>query len=276
MAKLNYMTLNQLMASVESDMKKYADNGMIDRGDIIKVVRKVNEDIGLKIYREREAIIEICDFKGELPLDFMSLQMAVACTIEHAYIGPSVFGTHTYETNIPVTPYSNATCLNECGGCFWVTQQFKDKVVKYDKLTPLKLTKRAMNHASENCINFGWNRSGYDVDIDEGQLITGFREGKIYISYLADLVDEEGNLLLLDHPLTTEYYEYSVKKQLLENFMMNNDADVSQKLLYIKNELREAKIRALNFVTTPEYDEIVGMYQNNRRSFYNKYHKIIM
>ena len=274
---LKYITFDQLMASVESDMESYTDNGMIDRGKAIKIVRKVNNDIGLKINKEHSAMVEICNFKGDLPLDFLYLQMAVACTIEHAYIGPgTVYGTHTIETNVPVTTYSSqGACLNECGGCYWVTQQFKDKMIKYEKLTPLKLSKRAMSLCTENCVNFNWNTAAYDIDIENGQIITGFREGKIYINYLSDMVDEEGNLLLLDHPLTTEYYEYAVKKHYLENFMMNNDAEVAQKLGYIKEELRLARIRALNFTDTPEYSEIANVYEVNRRAFYNKYHRII-
>lgn len=275
MNNLRYITLDQLMASVESDLHSFADNGLIDRGNVIKVVRKVNEDIGLKIYQEKATVLNIENYKADLPADFSKLQMALGCDVQHFFLAPSVFGTHTIETNVPVMVYDQPACLNEKGGCYWVTQQYKDTIMKYDRFFPLQLAKGAKVSASENCINFNWNDAGYDIDILNGQVITGFREGKIYINYLADLVDEEGNLLLLDHPLTTEYYEYAVKKHLLENFMLNNDVDVSQKLMYIKNELREAKIRALNFTNTPEYSEIEGFYQRNRRDFYNKYHRII-
>ena len=272
--KLNYITLDQLMSSVESDFYKFADNGMIDRGNVIKVVRKVNEDIGLKIYRDADAMVEISNFKGDLPADFSHLQMAVAVTVEHAYMPPSVFGTHTEER--PVRTFGDGgVCLKEFSGFYTVVEKWKDKVVTYNKFTPLKLCKSAMKFATENCINFGWNKAPYDIDIQGDEIITGFREGRIYISYLTDMVDEEGNLLLLDHPLTNEYYEYAVKKHLLENYFMNNDADVQQRLGYIKGELRDAKIRAIDFVSTPEYQEIVNTYENSRRRFYNKYHKII-
>ena len=274
MSKLSYITLNQLMASVESDLRNFADNGMIDRGDVIKIVRKVNADIGLKINKENSVILDIENYKAELPVDFMYLQLAVLCTQEYHHTGTPVLGTHTIEHNEPVKHYNNQMpCVNECGGCYWVTQQFKDKVIKYDRLVPLYLTREAKNLSSENCLNLFW-KSAYELDIQNGEIITNFRTGKIYISYLSDMVDEDGNVILLDHPLTTEYYEYAVKKHLLENYMLNNDADVSQKLMYIKNELRDAKIRALNFVTTPEYSEINKMHNLSRISFYNRYEKI--
>lgn len=271
---LNYITLNQLMASVESDLRNFADNGMIDRGDVIKIVRKVNADIGLKINRENAVILDVENYKAELPADFMYLQLAILCTQEYHHVGTPVLGTITEEHNIPVTHYNNQMpCVNECGGCYWVTQQFKERTIKYDRLTPLALTREAKNLSSENCLNLFW-KSAYEIDIQNGELITNFRTGKVYISYLSDMVDEDGNVIILDHPLTTEYYEYAVKKYLLENYMLNNDADVAQKLAYIKNELREAKIRALNFVTTPEYSEINKMHNISRITFYNKYEKI--
>lgn len=271
---LNYITLNQLMASVESDLRNFADNGMIDRGDVIKIVRKVNADIGLKINRENAVILDVENYKAELPADFMYLQLAILCTQEYHHVGTPVLGTHTEEHNIPVTHYNNQMpCVNECGGCYWVTQQFKEKTIKYDRLTPLALTREAKNLSTENCLNLFW-KSAYEIDIQNGEIITNFRTGKIYISYLSDMVDEDGNVIILDHPLTTEYYEYAVKKHLLENYMLNNDADVSQKLGYIKNELREARIRSLNFVTTPEYSEINKMHNISRITFYNKYEKI--
>lgn len=265
------------MASVEEDFSSFADNGMIDRGKIVKVVRKVNEDIGLKIYREKEVMIDIDNYKGELPLDFAFMQMAVACHVEYAYAHGSIFGTHTEDKEVPVTSYcaTPPTCMNECGGCYWVTQRFQDKVIKYPKLYPLRLTKNSHKFCSPNCINYRWdNREGYQIDFDNEEIITDFKQGKIYISYLADMIDEDGNLLLLDHPLTTEYYEYAVKKHLLENWMINSDADVSQKLGYIKGELREARIRSMNFINTPEYSEIKDTYNKNRVMFYDKYHKM--
>lgn len=271
---LNYITLNQLMASVESDLRNFADNGMIDRGDVIKIVRKVNADIGLKINRENAVILDIENYKAELPADFMYLQLAILCTQEYHHVGTPVLGTITEEHNVPVTHYNNQMpCVNECGGCYWVTQQFKERTIKYDRLTPLALTREAKNLSSENCLNLFW-KSAYEIDIQNGELITNFRTGKVYISYLSDMVDEDGNVLILDHPLTTEYYEYAVKKHLLENYMLNNDADVAQKLSYIKNELREARIRGLNFVTTPEYSEINKMHNLSRITFYNRYEKI--
>lgn len=269
---LSYITFDQLMASVESDLGKYADHGMINRGTCIKVVQRVNSDIGLKINKEREVLVDISHNKGELPEDFQYLQMAVACTAEHYHLPGEVLGTHTedklVETQVPA--YQNAT-MNSNGNVFWVAQQFETKTVKFDRLIPLKLSNRSLNLTAEHCINRHWNTAGYEIDIADGQIITGFRHGKIYLNYLSDMVDGKGNVLVLDHPLVRDYYEYAIKKHLLENWMLNTEADVERKWNYIKAELKDARVRALSFVNTPEYTEIQDMYTANRLRFWSKY-----
>lgn len=291
MAKYNYITFDQLMASVESDFNSYADAGLMNRGVAIKAVRKVNEDLGLKLNKEKEAIIEIKNYKGDLPEDFMYLQLALACTVQHYNLGPgTVFGTHTVEhnlpkeettiTEVPVNVYQNSNpwgqCqLNECNGTYWVTQIYKEKQIKFNQLIPLKLTPKSLKYCSDSCLNQKVQRAAYDIDIENGQIVTGFREGKIYINYLADMVDEENNVLILDHPLLTDYYEYSVKKRFLENFFMNGDVDAVSRLQYVNNELRDSRLRALNFINTIEYTDIQDTYKINRSRFYKRYIGII-
>ena len=56
---IKYITFSQLMSSVESDMDSFADSGMIDRSKYIKIVRKVNSDLGIRINKEKEKVLTI-------------------------------------------------------------------------------------------------------------------------------------------------------------------------------------------------------------------------
>lgn len=274
MVNPKYITFDGLMASVESDLSKYADNNMINRGTCIKVVRKVNHDLGLKIFREKEATIKVKNHIADLPADFMYLQLALICgkPIEYNLPAGTVWGTHTQEVDATcVQP--NKTCLNGEGGAFWVTQLYKEKTVKVSQLTPIRISKKGLKYCSEQCVNNLWS-SAYEMDIQEDQIVTNFREGDVYINYLADMVDENNNILVLDHPMLTPYYEYAVKKHILENFLINKQADVAQTLGYINNELKEARTAALNFTNTVEYTDIQDIFIANRNRFYNRYHKM--
>jgi hypothetical protein len=274
--ELKYITFDQLMASVESDLSTYADNNMINRGICLKIARKVNHDLGLKIFRERETTLKIVDYKADLPEDFMYLQLALICKdpIQFSMPAGSILGTHTQETDVIVPCVKpDKTCLNSNGGSFWVTQIFKEKTIKVSNLMPIRISKKGLKFCSDNCINTGWS-GAYEMDIQEGQIVTNFREGDVYINYLSDMVDLENNILILDHPLVTGYYEYAIKKHLLEGFMINGEADVERKLSYIAEQLKEARIAALNFTNTVEYTDIQDIFRANRLRFYNKYHKM--
>lgn len=279
MNNLQYITFNQLMASVESDISSISDNGLVNRGTCIKVARKVNNDLGLKIYREREATIKIENYKADLPEDFLYLQLALICGKPQEFNMPTgtIWGTHTEEKKKEEVVLScknpEKACLNSCNGTYWVTQTFKEKTVKVQDLRPIRLTKRSLKFCGDVCINNNWS-GAYELDIKDGEVVANFCDGEIYINYIADMVDKDNNILILDHPMLTPYYEYAMKKHIFENMMLNGDQDVQSRLGYLRDELREARIAALNFVNTVEYTDIQDTFQANRKLFYNKYFRM--
>lgn len=270
----SHITLDQLMASVETDLNRFADNGMINRGSVIKVIRKVNEYLGLKINRERQIVLEIKNYKADLPSDLQAIQVALLLGVQSIQFHKpgEVYGNHTTEWNrgeeLPVEiGYRRGAC-NNCGEEYWITQRFEDRIVQYDRVVPLRINFHSRAWGSSGILNF---RAKQEIEIEDGYIICPIKEGHLYLNYLADMADEDGNLLILDHPLLTEYYEYSVKKHLLENWMLNTDADVAQKLMYVKAELRSAESRAKSFVNTIEFSEIKRSFDATRKAFYNKF-----
>lgn len=274
---LKFITHDELMSSVETDLNSFADNGMINRGSVIKVVQRVNDDIGLKINQEKETVITIENHKGQVPTDFFKLQVAYICGQPLYLHDPrEILGTVTEEHNfteqvpVEVLKKGNA-CMNECGGCYWVTQLYKEKYVRYKDLAPIRLTQRSHKSCTTDCLNAKLSSTEFEMDIDNGEIVTGLKEGKLYLNYLSEMADNEGNLMVLDHALVRPYYEYAVKKHLLEQWMINNDADVAQKLMYIKQELAQARIEAIHFVSTIEYSDIQEVFKANRKRFFNRY-----
>lgn len=285
MAAIKYITLDQLMASVESDLSTFADEGMINRGIVIKVIRRVNEDLGLKINKERQTMIEVRHHKADLPADFQYLQLAFMSGMKsewgHTNAGETL-GTLTEEWDHPkgispvvalCDPLRAGEQTNTCGGHFYVTQRWQDKIIEHRDLRPIRLTQSSMKWC-HNGTHPQWPGAEYELDIDNGTITTTFEEGHLYMNYLTDMTDGDGNVLVLDHPLVTEFYEYAVKKHLLENWLLNSNADVAQKLGYIKQELQEARLRALNFVNTIEYSQIREFYRQNRLQFAKKYFRM--
>lgn len=287
---IKYITFSQLMASVESDLDKYADSGMVDRSKYIKTVRKVNSDLGIRINKEKEVMLPIKNHRVILPEDFEYLQVALLCkeTPVKCYVTPSVDAPKlvpcsTTET-VDVTPCNScpSTCTEgtttSCGSCYKIYKyESQDLTIVYNNAVPVKLTKKTSRYCSPNCLNtmLVSDKYKYTIDIQENILtISGVKEGEIYLNYLTDMVDESGELLIVDHPLINDYYEYSVKEKILENFLLNSDDDVVNKLKYTTEQKRLARIDAMNFVYMPEYTEIVQYQNAKRQNFYNRYLKM--
>ncbi len=278
--ELKYKTFEALMASVGSDLGTYTDEGWVDPSLFIKEARKVNAELGLKINKEKEVMIDVINYKACLPEDFQFLQLALACHVSYVTV-PKIQGVHTEDKVVPLinqcnecgqTPCSCQVRFKACNGYKYVAQTIGIKTHKHEHLEMLSLTKASHRFCSDHCINRHFKGPNVMNIIGE-EATFSFREGKVYLNYLADMEDEDGHLLILDHPLTNDYYEYAIKKKFFENMKFNKDGDVERDLQYVIGELRQARIRAISFVNMPEYGEINDYFENNRRRFYNNYVK---
>ena len=140
----------------------------------------------------------------------------------------------------------------------------------YKVMIPLRIT---ANRTIEcDCPNLYFNTVNQG-SIQNGFLHTTFQTGKVYLNYQGSLEDDNGNLMVPNHPLLNEYYEYAFKKRLLENLLMNGE-DVGQKLQYIAGELRAARNNALSMVNTPNFEEMRRLWWANRTAMYGKYYNM--
>ena len=108
------------------------------------------------------------------------------------------------------------------------------------------------------------------MEIRDGYIYTNFTSGKIYLNYQSQMENHEGDLIVMDHPLVNEYYEYAIKQRILENMVFAGEP-VSQQLNLIEARLRAARNNALSFVNTPNYSELQKIWSMNRRAQYDKY-----
>ena len=280
---LRYITFDQLMDSVDQDFEVYSTENMIDRQRLIKIVREVNADLGIKINKETDILLEVKDKRAELPLNFRYLQAIFLCEATGKRRRPGIGGDHVEQ--IPVDPFSvNIPCYgdgvicptgsykDDCGKCYVLAKRPRaEEETEYMITSPVKLTERALSTCGiRNCLGHD-DRLAYEVDINQGIVLTNFDKGTLYVSYLADMVDENNNILIMDHPLVRPYYEYAIKKRLLENWFLTNDAEVGDKLKYVIQMMQQARLEAQNYVNGIGYNEIVNHWNNKRNTFLAKY-----
>ena len=67
---LKYRTFEQLLDEVRIDFSMYDLENLIQPGQLIKVAKRVNYDLGLRIFQTGEAILELDKGNVKLPDDF--------------------------------------------------------------------------------------------------------------------------------------------------------------------------------------------------------------
>jgi hypothetical protein len=317
---LRYRTFDQLLEDVTIDLNTFALENMIEPQQLIKLVRKLNYELGLRINQQKEVVLEVCHNKVKLPDDFYVWNYAMVCNEYTESVGYTVGGTNIQEVpynevpstidvcapetvncrtcnsnpcnktaacdlNHPIVdpiptaydpnnPYGN-TCIaprvfmNCKGDQYELIQVVNPSVTRtYRSLSPLRM-KRSQEIECDcpnlyyNTLDQGWLKGGF--------LFTTFATGKVYVNYMGEMEDDQGQLLVPDHPLLNEYYEYALKKRIIENLALNGE-DVAQRLQILIPDYKAARNQAISLVNTPNFSEMQQLWWTNRRAQYSKYY----
>lgn len=280
-----YRTFDQLLEDVSIDFSNYALEGMIEPQQLIKVATRVNYDLGLRIHRTKEVVLDIEHGKAKLPTDFAYLNFAYRCG-DYTIADRPPSGTHIETFNdVPYVPApgESGPCDDpECRDvCVIKTCEDKNEYQLVQKIgsssyrtftafRPLRIEN--VNKYVCDCPNI--NIQAPDIaEIRDGYMLTSFTTGKVYISYQGAMEDTDGNLLVLDHPYCNEYYEYALKQRILENMLFAGE-NVANQLGMIEGRLRGARNNALSFVNTPNFKELYDMWWANRKAQYHNYYNM--
>ena len=319
---IKYKTFNSLLDEVLIDFTNYSLEGIIEPAQLIKVAKRVNYDLGLRIMMTKETILEVEKGRVKLPDNFYVLNFALICDS-----GIDIVQAMPQGTNIQEVPYKETTSsINTCTdgpvnclvcqqpipscGCATPTiptacsSQPYDPLVPfgnictkprvfmnckgecheliqiinltttrtYRRLIPIKILENPEN-VDCDCPNLYWNTSN-TAWIQDGWLYTNFDCGKVYINFQGMMEDDDGNLLVPDHDMINEYYEYALKKRILENLIMN-DENVSQaKIQLIQDGYRTSRNYALTIVNTPNFSEMKRVWETNRKAQYARYYNM--
>jgi hypothetical protein len=319
---LRYRTFDQLLEDVSIDLNTFALENMIEPQTLIKLAKKLNYDLGLRINQQKEIILEVCHGKVKLPDDFYTFNFAFVCGEFEQRVGYDGWasGTNVQEVPYQEVPSTTDTCAaptvncrtcnsNPCnhtaacglnypiadpiptqydpnnpygdtciaprvfmnckGEQYELVQIINTSNVRiYKNLIPLRM--KASQEIECDCpnlyyntVNQGWIKGGF--------LFTTFQTGKVYLNYQGQMEDDQGNLLVPDHDLINEYYEYAFKQRILENLYMNGE-DVMQRLQLVEQRLRPARNQALTVVNTPNFKEMEQLWWTNRKAMYSKYY----
>lgn len=150
-----------------------------------------------------------------------------------------------------------------------VVQQCSNQVRRYQQFELLSIVPN--RQASSFCTNAQFINCPNHAQIMDGFLTSSVDCGKIYFNYQGLLEDNNGNLLVLDHPLINEYYEFAIQQRVLRNLYINGEPDIERRLQYVDNQLRIAKMEAMTVAYTPDFSEMQISMRQNRVEKLQKY-----
>ena len=309
---LKYRTFDQLVNEASLDFEKYELDGSIQAQQLIKVAKYVNYDLGLRISQTKEVILEVEKGRVKLPDNFNVLNFALVCgdfdtkvympqgthieervvdPINYRPVGPEVIPLCEPSS---VNPSTNGQTCSSCssspcdcqntlsvpGSCqlnckgetYELIQYLTYQTRSYKFLKPIKILQNNME-VDCDCPNLYWESpmSGW---IKDGWLYTNFQEGKVYINYQGMMEDDQGNLLVPDHDLLNQYYEYAIKQRILENLIMNDETVSQAKIQIIETRYEKFRKAAKSFVNTPNFAELKKVFETNRKAMYHKYYNM--
>ena len=274
---LKYRTFNQLLNEMYVEFQSPSMDKTIEPQHLIKVAMRVNYDLGLRVQRTRETVLDINNGKAKLPLNFSTLNFALLCG-SYTVTTPVIQGTQSEDIIVNQGNCGNETdcnapytCLNDCGGYVQLIQHFKTETRTYSQNFPLRLSESKEVSCSCPNVKVHASNTGY---IRDGFLFVDFEVGNVYINYQSTMEDDDGNLLVADHPLLNEYYEYALKQRLVENRVLLGDKESVGVLQLLEQRLRAARNNALSFVNTPNFAELKKIWEMNRATMYDKYYNM--
>lgn len=140
----------------------------------------------------------------------------------------------------------------------------------YKHLVAMRIQKS--KSVSADCINLN-SQDWHTAVIKNGFLVTNFDEGVVFINYQSLMEDDDGNLLVMDHPMVNEYYEYALKQRIFENLFIN-DENTANKMQLTEQRIRAARNNALSFINTPDFHEMKKVWEMNRKAQYHLYYNM--
>lgn len=276
---LKYRTFDSLLEDVKIDLKALATDTTIDPSQLYKVAMRVNYDLGLRIYMTKEHVLEVCKGKVKLPDDFYVMNFALICgQYKHTFAVPQ--GTNVQDVTPEWRPWveqnycsdvslpEQPVCLTKCGSSYQLIQIVNTETRTYDHFAPIRF--RNSQFIDCDCPNLQ-HMAKDEAYIKDGWIYTSLEEGNLYINYQGTLENTDGQLMVPDHPMINEYYEYALKKRILENLIMDGN-NVAPQLQLVAQEYRTARNYALTIVNTPNFSEMQKVWAMNRKAMYGKYY----
>lgn len=267
--------IEELMAIVKNDFRKFDAEGLIDEGTLIKTVMYCNDKLGIPIREVREVAIPVINFRAQLPLDFEKLYYTCALQATNTMVNTQ---TNPWDNNVDQDIVYDAKLDRESLGCVdnyqvIVKRQTNTTVHQFGSWIQLELDSESNKYCHIDCPNKR-KKGRYSISIKDDHIETPFKAGTLYLMYIGMMKDQEGNITFPFHPMITPFYEWTIKEKILTDAIFNSDGNNLGELLKLADQKRKlAWLDAYNFTVDSSFGQFVNNQRKRELGWYNQYFK---
>jgi hypothetical protein len=272
----DHRPISELIAIVKGDMRKQADEGLIDEGTLIKTVMYCNDKLGIPIREVKQVCLPVIEYKAKLPLNFEKLYYAAGLlatnTIIHHQKNPF---DNQFDRDIIYEADLDRAKLGGVENYSVTVKRITNTTIhNYGNWISLEVAPNSFSHCHVSCPNMR-KKGKHMIEINGDEILTPFRSGEIYIMYLGAMKDEMGNILFPFNPIITPYYEWSLKEKILTDAIFNSDGNYGELLKLAKQERLKAWLDAFDITTTREYGDYISEQRKKELGWYNQYFRYL-
>lgn len=272
---LEHRPISELMAIVKRDLKKINEKGLIDEGSCIKTIMYCNDTLGIPVREIREVCIPIENYTAKLPLDFEKIYYACykkeGRKINYKARDPfnnSVDADVVYEARIASGNFGGDEKIN-----ITINRIQDVEVTSFGNWVQIDVAKISSKYCYPNCPIVGREKPAIIIN-DDNTIDVPFEKGEIYVMYIANMKDEDGNLIFPFHSKITPWYEWCIKEKIIIDAIFNSEGQEYVNLLNIaKRERGLAWIDAFNATMDKALGEHSKLERKKEIEWFNKYFK---
>lgn len=253
---MQYISSDVIINDVKNRMQTYFASNKVDESILPRVIRKCVGVMGLRVYPEKRAVLEVSNYKALLPESFRYLALAMVCSGRNKYIKnslttrqdqvicpPSSCSTNEipceFTQSREVPAYGKYCAMtDDCGNILRLVETVGFDVFETTDFSMLRATADSKPYCINGCFNLG-TRSQYEFEIkntSQGKVIqTNFCDGRIYIEYLSDL-EHEDHFEVPDNETVKDWIFEELRREIY-TYLWDNGDDVMQRMQHSEREL---------------------------------------
>lgn len=266
---LKFRSSTELFNRIKEYLSSYDSSDLIDDGKFYQYVVEILEKLGVSVYRECEAVIEVHEYKAKLPCNFKYWYAGYKCH-RHSETVPSINEQKPwiyYQDNeiSQICPSNSGNCRVTCPQDLGKTKIVIRTFVNGDNFEehfrdpiPLFLSPNVKDRCDPDCMKVV-RAHGNEVTIDdEGFLHTVFKKDHVYLQYYGLPFDENFLPMIPDQSSIESAIEYYIYTKLFEGWYLNSTVpDAVQKLQYVKIEYEKHFGQCLYYSKLPSFQRCI-------------------